>query len=56
MDIKKIDGHRHIVLLEAIAIAGKLNPVKSSHIDPSGLDARDPSKSTATREGIGIAK
>jgi aminocarboxymuconate-semialdehyde decarboxylase len=40
MDIKKIDGHRHIVLLEAIAIAGKLNPVKSSHIYPSGLDER----------------
>ena len=40
MDIKKIDGHRHIVLLEAIAIAGKLNPVKSSHIYPSGLDGR----------------
>jgi aminocarboxymuconate-semialdehyde decarboxylase len=40
MDTKKIDGHRHIVLLEAIAIAGKLNPVKSSHIYPSGLDER----------------
>jgi aminocarboxymuconate-semialdehyde decarboxylase len=40
MDIKKIDGHRHIVLLEAIAVAGKLNPVKSSHIYPSGLDER----------------
>jgi aminocarboxymuconate-semialdehyde decarboxylase len=40
MDIKKIDGHRHIVLLEAIAIAGKLNPAKSSHIYPSGLDER----------------
>src|SRR5271157_5714945 len=40
MDVKKIDGHRHIVLPEVIATASKMNPVKSSHIYPSGLDER----------------
>ena len=40
MDVKKIDGHRHSVMPEAIATASKMNPVKSSHIYPSGLDER----------------
>jgi aminocarboxymuconate-semialdehyde decarboxylase len=40
MDVKKIDGHRHSVMPEAIAAASKMNPVKSSHIYPSGLDER----------------
>jgi aminocarboxymuconate-semialdehyde decarboxylase len=37
---KKIDGHRHIVLPQAIAVARKLDPAKSGHIYPSGLDPR----------------
>jgi aminocarboxymuconate-semialdehyde decarboxylase len=37
---KLIDGHRHIALLEASAAASKLDPVKSSHIYPSGLAKR----------------
>ncbi len=40
MSEKIIDGHRHTVLLEAIAVASKLDPVKSSHIYPSGLAKR----------------
>jgi len=40
MDVKKIDGHRHIILLEAMAAAGKLNPARSSQLYPSGLDKR----------------
>ena len=40
MKVKKIDGHRHVVDLEAVKLASKLNPVKSSHIYPSGLDER----------------
>ena len=35
-----IDGHRHVVLLEAIAVASKLDPAKSRHIYPSGLAKR----------------
>jgi len=38
--VKAIDGHRHVVLLEAIAMASKLDPAKSSHIYPSGLAKR----------------
>ena len=38
--MKAIDGHRHVVLLEAIAMASKLDPAKSSHIYPSGLAKR----------------
>ena len=40
MEVNAIDGHRHIVLKEAIAAASKLNPVKSTHIYPSGLNER----------------
>jgi len=40
MNVSAIDGHRHIVLKEAIAAASKLNPVKSTHIYPSGLNER----------------
>jgi aminocarboxymuconate-semialdehyde decarboxylase len=40
MKVNAIDGHRHIILKEAIAAASKLNPVKSTHIYPSGLDER----------------
>lgn len=40
MGVKAIDGHRHVVLLEAIAMASKLDPAKSSHIYPSGLAKR----------------
>jgi aminocarboxymuconate-semialdehyde decarboxylase len=36
----RIDGHRHIVVPEAIAVARKLDPAKSGHIYPSGLDPR----------------
>ena len=37
---KKMDGHRHIVVGEAVAVARKLDPEKSVHIYPSGLDPR----------------
>jgi aminocarboxymuconate-semialdehyde decarboxylase len=37
---RKIDGHRHIAVPEAIAVASKLDPEKSCHIYPSGLDPR----------------
>ena len=40
MNVNAIDGHRHIVVKEAIAAASKLNPVKSTHIYPSGLNER----------------
>jgi aminocarboxymuconate-semialdehyde decarboxylase len=40
MDVKAIDGHRHIVVKEAAAAAGKLNPAKSSNIYPSGVNER----------------
>jgi aminocarboxymuconate-semialdehyde decarboxylase len=37
---KKIDGHRHIVVPKAVTFARKLDPEKSVHIYPSGLDPR----------------
>jgi aminocarboxymuconate-semialdehyde decarboxylase len=40
MNISAIDGHRHITLKEAIAAASKVNPIKSSHIYPSGVNER----------------
>jgi len=40
MNVSAIDGHRHIVLKEAIAAASKVNPIKSSHIYPSGVNER----------------
>jgi aminocarboxymuconate-semialdehyde decarboxylase len=40
MAVKIIDGHRHNLLPEAIAVASKLDPVRSSHIYPSGLAKR----------------
>lgn len=40
MEVSAIDGHRHIVLKEAIAAASKVNAVKSTHIYPSGLNER----------------
>jgi aminocarboxymuconate-semialdehyde decarboxylase len=40
MDVGKIDGHRHIVSLEAIATAGRLNPERASQLYPSGVDGR----------------
>ncbi len=40
MDIKKIDGHRHIVSPEAIAAAGRLNLERASQLYPSGVDER----------------
>jgi aminocarboxymuconate-semialdehyde decarboxylase len=39
MKVKKIDGHRHVLQLEAVTAASKLN-TKSSNIYPSGLDER----------------
>ncbi len=40
MGLMKIDGHRHVVLPEAITIAAKLDPDRSSNIYPSGLDEK----------------
>ena len=40
MDVVKIDGHRHVVLPEAIRVASKLDPVRSSNIYPSGLQEK----------------
>ncbi len=40
MSVKKIDGHRHVLLPEAAAVASKVNAAKSTHIYPSGLDAK----------------
>jgi aminocarboxymuconate-semialdehyde decarboxylase len=40
MSIHAIDGHRHIALKEAIEAASKVNPIKSSHIYPSGVNER----------------
>ena len=40
MDVKAIDGHRHIVVKEAVAAASKLNPVKSINLYPSGVNER----------------
>jgi aminocarboxymuconate-semialdehyde decarboxylase len=40
MDVKAIDGHRHIVVKDAVAAASKLNPAKSSNIYPSGVNER----------------
>jgi hypothetical protein len=40
MDVNAIDGHRHVQLEGAIAAGSKLNPMKSSHIYPSGLNER----------------
>jgi aminocarboxymuconate-semialdehyde decarboxylase len=37
MALKKIDGHRHVVLPDAITAAARLDPAKSSNIYPSGL-------------------
>jgi aminocarboxymuconate-semialdehyde decarboxylase len=37
MEIKKIDGHRHVLLPEAEKIASKLDSVRSSNIYPSGV-------------------
>ena len=36
----KIDGHRHVVLPEAIKVASKLDPDRSSNIYPSGLQEK----------------
>ncbi len=40
MKVIAIDGHRHITLKEAIEAASKVNPIKSSHIYPSGVNER----------------
>ncbi len=40
MDVKAIDGHRHIVVKEAVAAASKLSPAKSTNIYPSGVNER----------------
>jgi aminocarboxymuconate-semialdehyde decarboxylase len=40
MKVNAIDGHRHIVVKEAIAAASKVNAIKSSHIYPSGVNER----------------
>ena len=37
MALKKIEGHRHVVLPDAITVATRLDPAKSSNIYPSGL-------------------
>jgi aminocarboxymuconate-semialdehyde decarboxylase len=37
MDVKKIDGHRHMLHPEAMAVASKMDKVKSTSIYPSGL-------------------
>ncbi|MHB8770356.1 MAG: amidohydrolase family protein [Syntrophales bacterium] len=40
MDVKAIDGHRHIVVQAAAAAAGKLDKTKSVNIYPSGVNER----------------
>jgi aminocarboxymuconate-semialdehyde decarboxylase len=40
MDKKKIDGHRHVVCLEAVARASKLDAPKSVEIYPSTIDPK----------------
>jgi aminocarboxymuconate-semialdehyde decarboxylase len=40
MNIKAIDGHRHVLLEAAVAAGSRLNADKSVHIYPSGLNAR----------------
>lgn len=40
MVAKKIDGHRHVHLEEAMTAASKLDPVKSVNIYPPGVDPR----------------
>ncbi len=40
MNVKAIDGHRHIVVKEAVAAASKLNPAKSINLYPSGVNER----------------
>jgi len=37
MNKPKIDGHRHIILPEAIEVAGKLDPVRSAEIYPPAI-------------------
>ena len=36
----KIDGHRHILVPKAVELASKLDPVRSTHIYPTGLNPR----------------
>jgi len=38
MSMKKIDGHRHLLYPQALAVAAKLDPVKSSNLYPPGSD------------------
>ncbi len=40
MDAKKIDGHRHVVCLEAVAVASKMDAPKSVEIYPSTIDPK----------------
>jgi hypothetical protein len=39
MNTPKIDGHRHILFSEAIAVASKLDPVRSVNIYPADIQA-----------------
>ena len=50
MGLKKIDGHRHVVLPDAIRVAAKLDPVKSINIYPSGLHER--SREINSQKGV----
>jgi len=36
-EAKKIDGHRHVLLPEAVQVASRLDPIKSSNIYPSDI-------------------
>ncbi len=37
MNLKRIDGHRHILFNEALTAASKLDPIKSTNIYPAGV-------------------
>jgi aminocarboxymuconate-semialdehyde decarboxylase len=40
VDSHKMDGHRHILCLNAVKAASKLSALRSANIYPSGIDAR----------------
>ena len=56
MDVKAIDGHRHIVVKEAVAAASKLNPAKSINIYPSGVNERSEEVNRKKGEVSGTAR
>jgi aminocarboxymuconate-semialdehyde decarboxylase len=51
MNSKKIDGHRHILFSEAIAVASKLDPVRSVNIYPADIQAE--SEEINRKKGVG---